>query len=194
MQRTGAITLAVILGVIVLIAGFFFSTQSNLNRLDQDVKEALSNVETDYQRRMDLIPNMVEVVKKYAKHERQVFQDIANARSNYAGSTSGSPARMRAINQLDNSFSRLMAVVENYPNLKANEQYNRLMDQWEGTENRIKVARMRYNEVVKNYNYTAKTLTGRFWVNMFGFDKEKDYFAATPGADKAPSAKDLLKD
>ncbi len=193
MKKLGCVAGAGILGFLLLMGVFFLETQAKLNRLNQDVKEAWSNVETDYQRRMDLIPNMVELVKRYAKHEQGIFKDIAVARSHYAGATTPN-AKIKASGELDNFFSRLMMIVENYPNLKANEQFTRLMDQWEGTENRIKVSRMRYNEVAKKYNYVAGTLMGRFWVGMFHFDSEKQYFAATKGAETAPSAKELMGD
>lgn len=194
MKKLGCLIGAGVLGFLLLMGVFFIETYNKLNRLDLDVKEGWSNVETDYQRRVDLIPNLVELVKRYAKHEQKIFTDIAEARTRYAGAPAGSKERQNAMGELEGFFSRLMVIVENYPNLKANEQYTRLMDEWAGTENRIKVSRMRYNEVVKRYNYTARSFMGRFWVGIFGFDKEKAFFEAQKGADVAPSAKDLMGD
>lgn len=194
MKKSGSAVGIGIFALFVLFGLFFVKTFNALNRLDQDVKEAWSQVENQYQRRLDLIPNMVELVKRYAKHEQKIFKDIADARSRYAGAPSGSSTKMKAMGELDSFFSRLLVVMENYPNLKANEQYTRLMDQWEGTENRISVERMRYNAVVKTYNYTARSFMGRFWVGAMGFQKEKAYFEAQKGAQTAPDAKKLMGD
>jgi LemA protein len=190
MKKPGCIIAAGILIFLLIIASWAIDSYNKLVRLDQDVKEQWSQVETQYQRRIDLIPNMVELVKRYAKHEKQIFKDIAEARAKYAGATNQTE-RIRAASQLEGVLSRLLVIVENYPNLKANETFVRLMDQWEGTENRISVQRMRYNEIVKRYNYAAKSFMGRFWVSLFGFDKEKLYFEATKGAEVAPDAKKI---
>lgn len=191
MKKLGCLIAAGVVGIVLIMAVFMMETYNKLNRLDQDVKEAWSQVETQYQRRVDLIPNMVELVKRYAKHEQKIFKDIADARSHYAGAANPNE-KAKAAGEIEGFFSRLMMIVENYPNLKANEQYTRLMDQWEGTENRISVQRMRYNEIVKQYNYTARSFFGRFWVGMFGFDKEKSFFKAATGAETAPDAKKLM--
>lgn len=190
MKKPGCIIAAGILIFLLIIASWAMESYNKLVRLDQDVKEQWSQVETQYQRRVDLIPNMVEVVKRYATHEKQIFKDIAEARTRYAGARTPDE-RIKAAGQLEGFLSRLLVIVENYPNLKANETFIRLMDQWEGTENRIAVQRMRYNEIVKRYNYTAKSFIGRMWVNMFGFDKEKLYFEAAKGAEVAPEAKKI---
>lgn len=178
-----------ILGLIIVMS--IIGVYNKIVRLDQDVKESWSHVETLYQRRIDLIPNMVEVVKRYAKHEKQVFENIAEARTKYSGAKTPNE-KIKAAGEIEGYLSRLLMIVENYPNLKANEEFTRLMDQWEGTENRIAVQRMRYNEKVKQYNYTAKSFIGRFWVSIFGFDKEKNYFESQTGAEKAPIAKDVF--
>lgn len=191
MKKPGCIIAAGILIFLIIIVSWAVESYNRLVRLDQDVKEQWAQVETQYQRRMDLIPNMVEVVKRYAKHEKQIFKDIAEARANYAGAKTLNE-KIIAATQLEGSLARLLLIVENYPNLKANETFIRLMDQWEGTENRIAVQRMRYNEIVKRYNYTAKSFVGRMWVNMFGFDKEKLYFEATKSSEISPQAKKLF--
>lgn len=195
MKKVGCLVGAGLGAFLLLMVFWGMETFNKLNRLDQDVKEAWSQVENVYQRRLDLLPNMVEVVKRYAKHEQKIFKDIAEARTRYAGKAPASPAEMdKANGELSSFFSRLMVIVENYPNLKANEQFGRLMDQWEGSENRISTERRRFNEMVKTYNYTAKSFMGRIWVSLFKFDKEKQYFKAVEGAEKAPSAKDAFGD
>lgn len=191
MRKPGCIIAAGILIFLIIIVSWAVESYNRLVRLDQDVKEQWAQVETQYQRRMDLIPNMVEVVKRYAKHEKQIFKDIAEARANYAGAKTLNE-KIIAATQLEGSLAKLLLIVENYPNLKANETFIRLMDQWEGTENRIAVQRMRYNEIVKRYNYTAKSFVGRMWVNMFGFDKEKLYFEAPKSSEISPQAEKLF--
>lgn len=184
--------LAVILFLVVIVGVVGIGSYNNLVKLDQEVKASWAQVESQYQRRMDLLPNLVEIAKQYAGHEKKVFQDIADARSRYAGAPSGSSDKVRAAGEMEGAFARLLAIVESYPNLKANEQFTRLMDEWAGTENRIAVERQRFNETVKAYNMTAMSFTGRLWVSLFKFDSSKPYFMADRGAEKAPSAKDAF--
>lgn len=191
MKKIGCVIGLGLVVFVLLVGIWLMETYNKMVRLDQDVKEAWSQVEAQYQRRIDLIPNMVEVVKRYARHEQQIFKEIAEARTRYSGAKS-SDEKIKIAGEMEGFLSRLMVIVENYPNLKANEEFIRLMDQWEGTENRIAVQRMRYNKVIKQYNYTAKSFVGRFWVGLFGFDKEKAYFEAEKGAEKAPSARDMF--
>lgn len=190
MKKPGCVIAGVILIFLIIITSFTIETYNKLVRLDENVKEQWSQIETQYQRRMDLIPSMVEVTKRYATHESQIFIEVANARSKFV-SAKTIDEKMEAAKDVGVVMGRLFGYVENYPNLKANETFIRLMDQWEGTENIISVQRMRYNEIVKKYNYTAKSFLGRFWVSIFGFDKEKPYFEAAKGAEVAPSAKDI---
>ena len=157
MKKIGCVIGLGLVVFILLIGLWLMETYNKIVRLDQDVKEAWSQIEAQYQRRIDLIPNMVEVVKRYARHERQIFKEIAEARTRYSGAKT-LEQKIKIAGEMEGSLSRLMVIVENYPNLKANEEFIRLMDQWEGTENRIAVQRMRYNKVVKQYNYGPKVL------------------------------------
>lgn len=197
MSKTMSVIAAVVAVVLILLVGFviwIIGQYDGFVKLDQDVKEGWAQVESQYQRRLDLLPNMVEVVKQYATHEKTLFTEISEARSRYLGAASGSPEKMKAMRELEGLFARLLVIVENYPQLKANEQFIRLMDQWEGTENRIAVERMRYNEKVKLYNYEAMSFVGRILVSFFGFDKSKTYYEADKAAEKAPSAKELFRE
>ena len=151
---------------------------------EEAVKAQWAQVQNQLQRRNDLIPNLVETVKGYATHERQVFDDIAASRAKLAGATT--PAeQIAAANQQTAALGRLLAIVENYPQLKANEQFNRLMDELSGTENRIAVERMRYNERVQEYNTSRRQFPGVLTAKLFGF---KDYplFEAPPAAQQVP--------
>ena len=152
---------------------------------EEQIDARWAQVENQLQRRFDLIPNLVETAKGYAAHEEQVFTDIANARTKYGGaSTVGEVAD--ANNELTGALSRLLVITENYPNLKANQQFTQLMDELAGTENRLAVAREDYNEVVRTFNSDVRSFPGNLIAGMFGFEK-KDYFEAVSGAETAPS-------
>ena len=167
-------------------------------RNDEACKEAWGNVQSAYQRRMDLIPNLVEVVKGYATHERETLQAVVEARSR-AGSIQMTPQMMndpkafaafqQAQGSLQSSLSRLMAVVENYPNLKANENFMDLQHQLEGTENRINVARNRYNEAVKVFNTSIRTFPYNITNSLFNKLGPREAFSAQEGANVAPKVK-----
>ena len=151
---------------------------------EEAVKAQWAQVQNQLQRRNDLIPNLVETVKGYATHEETVFKEIADSRAKLAGATT--PAdQIAAANQQSAALGRLLVIVENYPNLKANEQFNRLMDELAGTENRLAVERMRYNERVQEYNTSRRQFPGVLTAKMFGF---KDYplFEAPPEARQVP--------
>src|SRR5947209_4105059 len=151
---------------------------------EEAVKAQWAQVQNELQRRNDLIPNLVETVKGYASHESQVFEDIAASRAKLAGATT--PAdQIAAANQQSAALSRLLAIVENYPQLKANEQFNRLMDELSGTENRLAVERMRYNERVQEYNTSRRQFPANLTAKMFGF-KEYPFFQAPPEAKTVP--------
>jgi len=152
--------------------------------LDEQAKAAWSEVLNQYQRRSDLIPNLVETVKGYATHEESVYKDIADARSKLLAARSPEET-IQAANQQTSALGRLLAVVENYPNLKANEQFNRLMDELAGTENRIAVERMRYNQKVQEYNTSRRQFPANLTARVFGF-KEYPYFQAPPEAKQVP--------
>jgi LemA protein len=151
---------------------------------EETIKSQWAQVENQLQRRNDLIPNLVETVKGYATHEESVFKDIADARAQLLAAKSPEET-IAAANRQTGALGRLLAVVENYPNLKANEQFNRLMDELAGTENRIAVERMRYNEKIQEYDAARRQFPGNLTAKMFGF-KEYPYFQAPPEATQAP--------
>ena len=151
---------------------------------EEAIKGSWGEVQNQIQRRNDLIPNLVETVKGYATHEEAVFKEIADARSKLLAAKSPEET-IQAANQQTSALGRLLAVVENYPNLKANEQFNRLSDELAGTENRLSVARMRYNEKLQDYNTSRRKFPGNVTAKMFGF-KEYPYFEAPPAAQAVP--------
>src|SRR5580765_1516813 len=151
---------------------------------EEGVKAQWAQVENQLQRRNDLIPNLVETVKGYAQHEASVFKDIADARSRLLAAKTPEES-IAAANQQTSALGRLLAVVENYPVLKANEQFNRLMDELAGTENRIAVERMRYNEKVQEYNTSRRQFPADVTAKIFGF-KEYPFFQAPPEAKTVP--------
>jgi LemA protein len=151
---------------------------------EEAIKAQWAEVQNQLQRRNDLIPNLVETVKGYAQHEEKVFSDIAEARSRLLAARSPEET-IAAANQQSSALGRLLAVVESYPQLKANEQFNRLMDDLSGTENRIAVARMRYNEAIQAYNTSRRQFPANITARMFGF-KEYPFFEAPPEAQQVP--------
>lgn len=177
-----------IIGIIVLLLLISVGTYNKLVALDQDVIHSWAQVENQLQRRNDLIPNLVSSVKGYASHEKSIFIQVSEARSKLAGVIKvGSQAdKIQAAKELNNALSRLLAIAENYPDLKASENFIRLQDELAGTENRIAVERMRYNRSVQSYNTSAKRLPTVFFVNWFGFDKVKPYFEAAPAEKGVP--------
>jgi LemA protein len=181
--------LLAVLGVLVLIGlilgGAYVGSRNEMVRKNETVKQAWAQVDVVLQRRADLIPNLVATVKGYAQQEVKVFGDVANARS--ALLSARTPADKIAANgQLDGALGRLLAIVENYPNLKSNQNFLALQDELAGTENRIAVERRRYNEAIQDYN----TFIGLFPNNIFarwaGFQRNNDYFAASEAARQAP--------
>ena len=151
---------------------------------EEALKAQWAQVQNQLQRRNDLIPNLVETVKGYAQHEEGVFKEIADARSRLLAAQTPEQT-IQAANQQTSALGRLLAIVENYPQLKANEQFNRLMDDLSGTENRIAVARMRYNEAIQAYNTSRRQFPANITARMFGF-KEYPFFEAPPEAQKVP--------
>ena len=151
---------------------------------EEAIKSQWAQVENQLQRRNDLIPNLVETVKGYAQHEEGVFKEIAEARSRLLAAKSPEES-IAAANQQTSALGRLLAIAENYPQLRANEQFNRLMDELAGTENRIAVERMRYNEKVQEYNTSRRSFPANITAKMFGF-KEYPFFQAPPEAKTVP--------
>ena len=193
--------LLIALGVVVLIAlwvGLSFSGIYNkLVASDENVKSAWSQVENVYQRRLDLIPNLVETVKGYAKHESETLQNVVNARAsiskiNLTSDVVNNPEMMQKFQEsqatLSSALSRLLVVSEQYPDLKANQNFLDLQSQLEGTENRITVERQRFNEAAQGFNTLRRSFPSIFVAGWMGL-KEKAYFTADKGAEKAPQVK-----
>ena len=172
------VVLAVLIGL--LVALLF----NRLVRLRNEVEAGWANIDVQLKRRNDLIPNLVETVKGYAAHEQGVFKEIADSRSRLLAAKSPEET-IAAANQQTAALGRLLAIAENYPNLKANEQFNRLMDELAGTENRIAVERMRYNQRVQEYNTGRRQFPANVTAKMFGF-KEYPFFQAPAEAKQVP--------
>lgn len=186
MKRSMIVWLAV--GALVLIAIFsIFGSYNTLVSAETNVESKYSLIQTQLQRRVDLIPNLVNTVKGYAEFEKSTIQAIADARSKLVGArTPGEKAE--ADTQLSGALARLLVVVENYPNLKADVQFTRLMDELAGTENRIAVARKDYNDAVTPYNVKISQFPTVIFASMLGFEK-KEFFKSAPGSDKVPEVK-----
>ena len=180
------IVVVVIIGLIVVSAfGSYVSTRNTLVQKNEAVKSAWSQVDIVLQRRADLIPNLVETVKGYAQQEQTVFGDIAKARS--ALLSAGTPQQKIAANgQLDGALGRLLLVVENYPQLKSNENFLRLQDELAGTENRIAVERKRYNDTLQDYNTYVQQFPNNIFAGWAGFKPNDAYFQASEGSRVAP--------
>jgi len=186
--------IAVVLVFFVILVIWGVGVYNNLITSEQNVVKQWSQVENQYQRRADLIPNLVNTVKGYANFEKQVLTDVVEARSrvgqfNVTPEVLNDPQsfqKFQAVQgELSSALSRLLAVVENYPELKANENFLQLQAQLEGTENRISVERKRFNETVQEYNVAIKRFPATILASIFGFG-EKQYFSATPGAEVPP--------
>jgi LemA protein len=173
--------------VLLLIVGFssYVGARNQMVTKNETVKAAWSQVDIVLQRRADLIPNLVETVKGFALQEQTVFGDIAKARSRLLSATTPSD-KIAANQQLDGALGRLLVVVENYPQLKSNENFLRLQDELAGTENRIAVERKRYNDALQDYNTFIGLFPNSFWAGMAGFKRNDAYFAASEGSKTAP--------
>ena len=181
--------LLIVLGIIILFGLIIFSsiknTYNTLVALDEGVKTAWAQVENQLQRRFDLIPNYVETVKGFAKQEREVFIKVTEARAKVGGATS-IPDKIKANNELSSALSRLLVVVERYPDIKSNQNFIRLQDELAGTENRIAVQRMRYNEAVREFNTYIRNLPGKIFAGIRHLDKPAAYFEMSEGAAEVP--------
>ncbi|MBD8004991.1 LemA family protein [Bacillus norwichensis] len=179
--------LGAIIGVLVILALILVPLLGSYNgfvNVEEDVEQKYSQIENQLQRRADLIPNLVNTVKGYAKHEEKVLGDIADARSRLIGANTVQE-QADADASLSNALSRLLVISENYPELKADKQFTQLMDELAGTENRIAVARKDYNDQVTIYNKKVRQFPGRLVASVFGFEK-KEYFKAKAGAEETP--------
>ena len=194
MKKGTLITIAVIAVIVLSLFGWGKSTYNGFVSQQENVEKAWGQVESDYQRRADLIPNLVNTVKGYAKHESETLQAVINARANATqvkiDASNLDEASIKkfqdAQGEIGSALSRLIAVSESYPDLKANQNFIELQSQLEGTENRINVSRKDFNEAAQAYNTAVRTFPGNILAGMFGFDK-KPYFEAQAGADKAPT-------
>ena len=186
-------TLIIIVAVFLAIGAFVITKYNGLVAQDENVNKAWGNVETQYQRRSDLIPNLVETVKGYASHEKTTLESVMNARSKATQiqmnvndlSEQKLKQYRQAQGEITAALGRLIALSENYPDLKANENFKDLQVQLEGTENRISESRRQFNEAVQHYNMTVRTFPGNLIAGLFGFEK-KNGFVAETGSEKAP--------
>lgn len=189
-------TWIIVIAVLVIIVGYGMTSYNSLVSQDEKVGAAWSNVENQYQRRADLIPNLVNTVKGYASHEKETFEAVTNARTKATQTTVDidqlTPETMKAYQQaqgeVGSALSRLLAITEAYPELKANENFKELQAQLEGTENRISVERRNFNETAQAYNTAIRRFPKNIVAGLFGFEK-RPYFEAEEGAEKAPEVK-----
>ena len=187
----------VVVGILLFVIGpictWVISGYNGMVNMDEQVQNSWANVETQYQRRADLIPNLVSTVKGYAKHEQQTLEDVVKARSEATqvkvDAENLTPEKLAAFQKAQSGVSsalgRLLAVAENYPDLKANQNFLELQSQLEGTENRITVARKDFNDTAKSYNQAIRQFPKNILAGLFGFEK-KSYFEAEAGSEKAP--------
>ena len=181
-----------VLGVIVLalflVGGSYVSAKNQMVAKDQTVKSAWSEVDVQMQRRAYLIPNLVETVKGFTKEENSVFAEIANARAGMLNAQTPQ-SKIAANGQLDGALGRLLLLTENYPQLRSSEQFMRLQDELAGTENRIGVARKRYNDAIQDYNTFIGQFPNSIWAGMAGFHANDAYFRASEAAKQVPNVK-----
>ena len=178
-------SLLIILGVVAFAGFWLMGTYNGLVGANQQVEASWAQVETQYQRRFDLIPNLVEATKGTMAQEQDVFKAIADARGNYAGAAT-QDEKAAAAGQVESALGRLLVIMENYPTLNSNETVLSLMDELAGTENRVGVERGRYNEQVRSFNTKVKTMPTALIAGMFGFDA-KEFFEAVEAAEAAPA-------
>ena len=192
-MKKGLVVLLVVAAVAIGLFGWFKSNYNNMVKMDEGVQAAWSQVENVYQRRADLIPNLVATVKGYASHEQQTLEGVVSARSKATQITLDAenltPDKLaeyqKAQGELGAALGKLLAITENYPELKANENFLSLQSQLEGTENRIAVERKKFNEAARSYNTEIRQFPKNIVANLFGFEK-KPYFEAAEGAQQAP--------
>lgn len=177
--------LAVVILFALIFGGMYVSHRNEMVTLNETIKSNWAQVDVVLQRRSDLIPNLVETVKGFAAHEQTVFDDIAKARAALGGARTPED-KIAANGQLDGALSRLLVVVENYPQLKSNEQFLRLQDELAGTENRIAVERKRYNDSIQAYNTYIGQFPNNIYASWAGFQRNNAYFEAAPASREAP--------
>lgn len=195
-MKKSTITLFVIGAIVILLAGWVTIQYNGMVANDEAVTTAWAGVESQYQRRSDLIPNLVNTVKGYAAHEKETLEGVVEARAKATQVTVSAdnltPERFaefqKAQGELSAALGRLMRITENYPQLRANENFSELQAQLEGTENRINESRLRFNEAVQEYNLSIRRFPGNIFAGLFGFEK-RDKFEAADGAEQAPEVK-----
>ena len=191
-MKSSTIAVLSVLGILVLSVLWFISAGNRLVALQESVNSSWAQVENVYQRRADLIPNLVATVKGYAKHEADVLEAVTQARASVGQIRVNSPEDLKkfdqAQGQLSNALSRLMVVAEKYPDLKANQNFLELQSQLEGTENRITIERQRFNDVAREFNTAIRQFPGSFIANSKGM-QPRAYFESKKGADTAPEVK-----
>lgn len=192
-MKKSLVILLCVVGLLALVVWYSVSSYNNMVLMEEGLPGAWANVETQYQRRSDLIPNLVSTVKGYAQHESETLEGVVAARSKATQMTLDvdnlTPEKLQQYQQaqgeVSSALGRLLAITENYPDLKANEQFKELQSQLEGTENRISVERRNFNNAVLAYNSYIRRFPNNIFAGIFGFDK-KAYFEATEGAEQAP--------
>lgn len=195
-MKKSTITLFVIGAIVILLAGWVTIQYNGMVANDEAVTTAWAGVESQYQRRSDLIPNLVNTVKGYAAHEKETLEGVVEARAKATQVTFNAdnltPERFaqfqKAQGELSAALGRLMRITENYPQLRANENFSELQAQLEGTENRINESRLRFNEAVQEYNLSIRRFPGNIFASLFGFEK-RDKFEAADGTEQAPEVK-----
>jgi len=176
--------LIIIIVIIVLIGIYIWGTYNSLVTGNETIDNLWAQVETQYQRRFDLIPNLVESVKGIMEQEQKIFGDLAEARTRYAGAVTVED-KVKAAGEVESALGRLLVIIENYPELKSAENVQTLMAQLEGTENRISIERKRFNDGVREFNLLVKRIPGKWVASLFGF-QERAYFESATGAEEAP--------
>lgn len=177
--------IAIVVGLIVILGIALISANNNLVTMEAEVDAAMSNIDTNLQRRADLIPNLVNTVKGYAAHEKEALDSVTEARANLAGASTVEE-KAAADSALTSALNNLLVIVENYPDLKASENFTQLADELAGTENRIATARRDYNDAVKSYNTAIRKFPNSLIASLFGFT-QKQYFQASEGAQNVPN-------
>lgn len=177
-----------LIAVVVVIGIAIASIYNGIVTKHETITAKWAQVENQLQRRSDLIPNLVNTVKGYAAHEKTVLEDVTNARSRWAGASTLDD-KVKAAGQMDAALARLLLVVENYPQLKADQTFLQLMDELSGTENRIAVERMRYNEAVRDFNITVRRFPANIVASMFGYKAATEYFKAEEKAKAVPEVR-----
>jgi LemA protein len=190
MKRTGMVVLVVVvilLAIAALVFGSYISARNQMVAKNEQVKQTWSQVEVVMQRRADLIPNLVATVQGFAAHETTVFADIANARAALLGARGNPKGEIAANGQLDGALGRLLAISENYPQLRSNQNFLQLQDELAGTENRIAVERRRYNQSLQDYNTFIGLFPNSIWAGIAGYKRNDAYFQGTPAAQQVPT-------